>query len=60
MKHPNIVTFIHAFYTKGPKAEEVYLNIVMDYMPETVSRAIKIFGKLNQQVPPIIVKLYTY
>jgi glycogen synthase kinase 3 beta len=60
LMHPNIVTFIHAFYTKGPKPDEVYLNVVMDYMPETLHRAIKIFGKLKQPVPEIVVKLYSY
>ena len=36
--HPNVITLRHAFYTQGDKQDEIYLNVVMDYMPETVYR----------------------
>jgi glycogen synthase kinase 3 beta len=37
----------HAFFTMGEKEDEVFLNIVMDYIPETVYRVIKHFKKDN-------------
>ena len=45
MTHPNIVTLRNAFYTKGDKPEEIYLNLVMDYIPETSYRLLKNYIK---------------
>eukprot|EP00931_Biecheleriopsis_adriatica_P060053 TRINITY_DN3603_c0_g1_i1.p1 TRINITY_DN3603_c0_g1~~TRINITY_DN3603_c0_g1_i1.p1 ORF type:complete len:446 (+),score=94.39 TRINITY_DN3603_c0_g1_i1:28-1365(+) len=60
MHHPNIVTLKHAFYTSGDSSDELYLNMVMEYVPETVYCVMKRFGKQKQQMPRIIVQLYTY
>mmetsp|Transcript_27495 Transcript_27495/g.20657 ORF Transcript_27495/g.20657 Transcript_27495/m.20657 type:complete len:154 (-) Transcript_27495:243-704(-) len=58
--HPNIITLKHAFYTKGDKEDEIYLNVVMDYVPETVYRVLKHYNKMKQPVPTLLVKLYAY
>lgn len=49
-----------SFYTNGDKPEEVYLNVVMDYIPDTLYRVMKNFLKMKQMVPPLLVKLYSY
>lgn len=48
------------FYTNGEKPEEVYLNVVMDFIPDTLYRVMKQYMKMKQMVPPILVKLYSY
>lgn len=58
--HPNVVTMKHAFYTTGDKQDEVYLNVVMDYIPETVYRVMRHYVKMKQSVPKLLVKLYAY
>ena len=58
--HPNVITLRHAFYTQGDNQDEIYLNFVMDYMPETVYRVLKHYNKLKQSVPMLLVKLYSY
>jgi glycogen synthase kinase 3 beta len=58
--HPNVIHLRHAFYTTGDKPDELYLNVVMDYMPETVYRVVKHYNKMRQQMPVLLVKLYTY
>ncbi len=58
--HPNIINLRHAFYTQGDKPDEIYLNIVMDYVPETVYRVLKHYNKMKQTVPVALVKLYAY
>jgi glycogen synthase kinase 3 beta len=58
--HPNIITLRHAFYTQGDKEDENYLNIVMDYVPETVFRILKHYNKMKEQVPLDYVRLYAY
>ena len=60
LHHPNVIGMRHAFHTAGDKPEEVYLNVVMDYIPETVYRVMKSYLKMKQMVPPLIVKLYAY
>lgn len=58
--HPNVVTLRHAFFTQGDKKDEIYLNVVMEYIPETVFRVIKHYNKIKQPVPLLLVKLYAY
>jgi len=60
MKHPSIVNLRHAFFTQGDKKDEIYLNLVMDYIPETVFRVMKHYQKIKQPVPTLLVKLYAY
>jgi len=60
LTHPNIVPLRNAFYTKGDKPEEIYLNLVMDYIPETSYRLLKHYIKQKQQTPLVHIKLYIY
>lgn len=48
------------FYTNGEKPDEVYLNVVMDFIPDTLYRVMKQYLKMKQMVPPILVKIYAY
>ncbi|PSC74124.1 shaggy-related kinase epsilon [Micractinium conductrix] len=59
MAHPNIVQLKHCFYTSTEK-DEVYLNLVLEYVPDTVYRINKHYTKNEQRMPIILVKLYTY
>ncbi|XP_009617298.1 shaggy-related protein kinase NtK-1 [Nicotiana tomentosiformis] len=59
LDHPNVVCLKHCFFSTTEK-DEVYLNLVLEYVPETVHRVIKHYNKLNQRIPLILVKLYTY
>lgn len=38
----------------------MYLNLVLEYVPETVYRASRYFNKMKATMPMIEVKLYTY
>jgi len=60
LHHPNVVEMRQSFYTNGDKPDEVYLNVVMDYIPDTVYRVMKQYLKMKQMVPNILVKLYSY
>jgi serine/threonine protein kinase len=60
LDHPNVVKLRQAFYTPGDKPEEIYLNVVMDYIPETLSRTIRQYYKSKTQIPTLLVKLYAY
>lgn len=60
LSHNNVVGLKHAFYTQGEKPDEVYLNLVMEYFPETLYRVVKNYGRMRQPIPSIIAKLYSY
>jgi len=50
----------NSFYTNGEKTDEVFLNLVLEFVPDTVYRVSRHYSKLKQTMPYIYVKLYTY
>ena len=58
--HPNIVRLHHAFYTNGDKPEELFLNVVMEFVPETIHKLLKTYGKSRQQIPMTEAKLFIH
>ena len=59
LDHPNIVSLKHCFFSTTDK-DELYLNLVLEYVPETVYRVAKHYSRMNQWMPLLYVKLYTY
>ncbi|KAK4273310.1 hypothetical protein QN277_021737 [Acacia crassicarpa] len=59
LDHSNIVSLKHCFFSTTEK-EELYLNLVLEYVPETLHRVIRHYNKMNQKMPLIYVKLYFY
>jgi uncharacterized membrane protein YecN with MAPEG domain len=41
----------------GKKPEEVYLNLVMQYVPETLHRSIRAHAKATKYIPMMYVKV---
>ncbi|KAG8855151.1 regulator of ime2 [Tulasnella sp. 330] len=60
LSHPNVVDLRAFFYSNGDKKDEVYLNLVLEYVPETVYRASRHYVKLKQPMPTLQIKLYMY
>ncbi|CAH1795883.1 unnamed protein product [Owenia fusiformis] len=60
LEHVNIVKLKFFFYSSGEKKDEVYLNLVLEYVPETVYRVARHYSKLKQTIPIIYIKLYMY
>ncbi|XP_059634124.1 shaggy-related protein kinase epsilon isoform X2 [Cornus florida] len=59
LDHSNVVQLKHCFFSTTEK-DEVYLNLVLEYVPETISRVLRHYSKMNQYMPIIYVQLYTY
>ncbi|XP_048438240.1 shaggy-related protein kinase eta [Pyrus x bretschneideri] len=59
MDHPNVVSLKHCFFSTTSK-NELFLNLVMEYVPETMYRVLKHYSNANQRMPLIYVKLYMY
>eukprot|EP01006_Ploeotia_vitrea_P042460 TRINITY_DN66629_c1_g28_i1.p1 TRINITY_DN66629_c1_g28~~TRINITY_DN66629_c1_g28_i1.p1 ORF type:complete len:376 (-),score=33.60 TRINITY_DN66629_c1_g28_i1:218-1345(-) len=60
LNHRNIVMMKHCFYSNGEKQDELYLNLVLEYVPDTVYRFCRHFTKNKEFMPVIYVKLFTY
>ncbi len=59
MDHPNVISLKHCFFSTTSK-NELFLNLVMEYVPETMYRVLKHYSNANQRMPLIYVKLYMY
>jgi len=60
LDHPCVVSLKHCFYSKGDKADDVYLNLVMEYIPETIHRTLRNHTKAKKLVPLMYTKVYMY
>ena len=60
LDHTNVTTLLHYYTTDGEKPEETYLNLVMDYIPQTVYGMSRQFLKQKKAFPTLLMKLYTY
>ena len=47
LQHPNCIYMRQNFLTNGEKPDEVYLNVVMDFIPETIYRVMKQYLKMK-------------
>ena len=56
--HPNICELKAFFYSS--ERDEIYLNLVLEFVPETVYKALRNFSKQKTAMPMLEVKLYTY
>ena len=52
LDHPNIVQLKHCFFSTTEK-DELYLNLVLEYVPETVYRVAKHYSRMSQRMPLI-------
>ncbi|EER18587.1 glycogen synthase kinase-3 alpha, putative [Perkinsus marinus ATCC 50983] len=60
LKHPNIVTLKHAFHTAAETPTDLYLNLVMEYVPDNLYQVMKYYAKVKDYMPSQLVKLYSY
>lgn len=59
-QHPFIVALKHYFVSKGSRNGDVYLNLVLEFVPETLYSVGKRYHRLKQNVPISTVRLYMY
>jgi len=60
LEHCNIVKLMYFFYTSGEKKDEIYLNLVLEFVPETVYKVARQYAKGKQSIPGLFIRLYMY
>mmetsp|Transcript_12233 Transcript_12233/g.11068 ORF Transcript_12233/g.11068 Transcript_12233/m.11068 type:complete len:453 (+) Transcript_12233:84-1442(+) len=58
--HPYVVRMQNHFISKGTKPDDVYLNLVLEYIPETAYSVLKHYTRAKESMPILMVKLYMY
>jgi len=68
LKHSNVIALRHCFYSRDTKpsapgqasTEELYLNLVMDFIPSTLHRCLRDHSKVARLVPVYLVRVYMW
>eukprot|EP00696_Hemimastix_kukwesjijk_P008329 gnl/Hemi2/20523_TR6811_c0_g1_i1.p1 gnl/Hemi2/20523_TR6811_c0_g1~~gnl/Hemi2/20523_TR6811_c0_g1_i1.p1 ORF type:complete len:495 (-),score=55.73 gnl/Hemi2/20523_TR6811_c0_g1_i1:192-1676(-) len=60
LTHPNVVALKHCFYSRGDRRDETYLNLVLEFIPETVHKVVRHYTKQKKSVPLLSVKVFVY
>merc|ERR1719418_338684 len=55
LEHCNIVKLMYFFYTSGEKKDEIYLNLVLEFVPETVYKVARQYAKGKQSIPGLFI-----
>ncbi|OIV99245.1 hypothetical protein TanjilG_06550 [Lupinus angustifolius] len=54
MDHPNVISLTHCFFSTTSR-DELFLNLVMEYVPETMYGVLKHYNNMNQRMPLIYI-----
>ncbi|VDN55876.1 unnamed protein product [Dracunculus medinensis] len=57
LEHQNIVKLKYFFYSSGEKKDDLYLNLIQEYVPETIYRIARHYSKQRQVIPLIYIKV---
>ncbi|ANQ07669.1 CMGC/GSK protein kinase [Plasmodium coatneyi] len=62
LNHVNIIFLKDYYYTEYVKKNEknIFLNVVMEFIPQTVHKYMKHYARNNHSLPLLLVKLYSY
>lgn len=60
MDHPNVVQLRHSFIARGDRPDQVYLNLVMEFIPDTIFRTLRTHKSAKKRIPTLYMKLYAY
>ena len=60
LNHPNVISLIDSFNSKGVRENENFLHIVMEYMPLNLLEIICNYHGYKQRLPMSLVKVFSY
>jgi glycogen synthase kinase 3 beta len=58
--HPNCITLLHHFMSESQSTKMPYLNLVTEYVPETLSCVERQYLSMGQTLPTFLVKILSY
>lgn len=63
LEHHNVVQLLYFFFISSTDRfgrEEVYLHLVLEFIPETVNKVARHYAKSKQTIPMFYIKLFMY
>ncbi|RHZ16283.1 hypothetical protein DYB37_007408 [Aphanomyces astaci] len=60
LHHANIVQLKHCFYSHVDNSDDLYLNLVLEFVPQTIYGVVCQMKERRARLPMIYVKLYVY
>lgn len=60
LQHDNIVDLRYHFYECEPQTDEVYLNLILEYMPQSLYHRLRHFVSARTPMPRDEIKLYMF
>lgn len=61
LDHPNCIKVHHYFFSqKEDNSKDVYLNLVMDFIPDTLYKILRFYFKKSYDFPNALGKIYSY
>lgn len=60
LHHFNIVTLHYFYYSNGLKKDDVYLNLILEFLPDTLSKLLRRYNKNHQNLPIFYVRLFMF
>lgn len=58
--HPNCLSLLHHFVSESQSTKMLYLNLVTEYVPETLSCVERQYLSIGQTIPTLLVKVISY
>jgi serine/threonine protein kinase len=58
--HPNCISLLRHFISESQSTKMLYLNLVTEYVPETLSRLERQYLSIGQTLPTLLVKILSY
>ena len=60
LSHRNVVDLKYFFYSTGSKKDEIYLNLILEFVPETLYQLERAHTKASKAISILHVKLFIY
>lgn len=60
ISHRNTINLMYYFYTTIRAKKEIYLNLILEYLPQNLSEVTKSYIQRDKRVPLFLVKLFSY
>ena len=60
LRHNCIVNFLGSFFSAGSRPDELFLNAVMEYLPENLYQAMKTYSHRRTPFPPALAKVFAF
>eukprot|EP01013_Petalomonas_cantuscygni_P013883 TRINITY_DN2858_c0_g1_i1.p1 TRINITY_DN2858_c0_g1~~TRINITY_DN2858_c0_g1_i1.p1 ORF type:complete len:363 (+),score=72.26 TRINITY_DN2858_c0_g1_i1:255-1343(+) len=60
LHHTNIVRLRGSFFSEGEKEDEVYLNLILEFIPDNIYRFLRHYYRQREYMPLLYVRLFVY